>query len=307
MTIQQLEYIVAVNKFRHFVTAAEHCGVTQPTLSSMIQKLESELDVSIFDRSKHPIQPTAIGIRLIEQAEVSLRELRKLKEMILNETESMAGTLKIGVIPTLAPYLVPEFIHLFKAKYEQVELIISEMRTASLIEALDKESIDMFIAATPLEQPDFYEIPLYYEKFLAYFSLDDPFRDIPLSASNMPQNNLWVLQEGHCVRNQIFNFCQTTMNYNHSFEAGSIETLVRIVDKNGGYSVIPELHLSFLNEEQKKNVREITSPPAVREISIVIKKNFIKERLINAVANTIKEIMPENMLDERLKKFSIRL
>jgi LysR family hydrogen peroxide-inducible transcriptional activator len=219
----------------------------------------------------------------------------------------MSGTLKIGVIPTLAPYLVPEFIHLFKSKYRQVELIISEMRTASLIEALDKESIDMFIAATPLEQPEFYEIPLYYEKFLAYFSQDDPFRDTPLSASNMPPDNLWVLQEGHCVRNQIFNFCQTSMNYNHSFEAGSIETLVRIVDKNGGYSVIPELHLSFLNEEQKQNVREITYPPAVREISIVIKKNFIKERLINAVADTIKEIMPENMLDERLKKYSIRL
>ena len=307
MTIQQLEYIVAVNKYRHFVSAAEHCGVTQPTLSLMIQKLESELGVIIFDRTKHPIEPTVIGFRLVEQAEVSLREMRKLKEMILNETESLAGPLRIGVIPTLATYLVPEFIHLFTAKYQQVELIISEMRNGSLIEALNKESIDMIIAATPLEQTEFYEIPLYYEKFIAYFSPDNPFRDVPLSASNMPQENLWVLQEGHCVRNQIFNFCQTDMNYNHSFEAGSIETLVRIVDKNGGYSVIPQLHLAFLSEGQKKNVREIKSPPAVREISIVIKKNFIKERLINAVADTIKAIMPENMLDERLKKFSIRL
>lgn len=307
MNLQQLEYIVAVNKHRHFVTASEQCGVTQPTLSTMIQKLEAELGITIFDRTKHPVAPTAMGQRIIDQAETTLREMRKINELVTAETQTLAGPLRIGVIPTLAPYLVPEFIHRFKTGYEAVELTISEMRTATLIEALNKDAVDLFIAATPLEQPDFYEIPLYYEKFIAYFSPDNPFRDEPLSASKMPQDNLWVLQEGHCVRDQIFNFCQTKTAYNQAFEAGSIETLIRIVDKNGGYSVIPELHLAFLTEEQKKNVREIASPPAVREISLVIKKDFVKERLINAVADTIKQIMPENMLDERLKKFSIKL
>ncbi len=307
MTFQQLEYIVALNKFRHFVAASEHCGVTQPTLSQMIQKLESELDVSIFDRSKHPIEPTAVGLKLIKQAEIALREKAKLAEIVTNETQMISGPLKIGVIPTLAPYLVPEFIYRFTKNCQHVELTINEMQTSALIEALRKESIDMFIAATPLLQDDFYEIPMYYERFVAYFAPDNRFRDLELSASKMPQENLWVLQEGHCVRDQVFNFCQSEMNYNHAFEAGSIETLVRIVDKNGGYTVIPELHLPFLTEEQKQNVREINSPPAVREISIVIKKDFIRERLINAVANSIKEIMPENMLDERLKKFSIKL
>jgi Transcriptional regulator len=307
MTVQQLEYIIALNKHRHFVTASEQCGVTQPTLSTMIQKLESELGVSIFDRSKHPIEPTAMGARLISQAETTLREMRKMKEMVESETESLSGALKIGVIPTLAPYLVPEFIHSFRELYSQVMLTVSEMRTASLIEALRKDSVDMFIAATPLDQPDFFEIPLYYEKFVAYFAADNPFRDVPLSANQMPQENLWVLQEGHCIRSQIFNFCHNTAEYNHAFEAGSIDTLVRVVDKNGGYSVIPELHIGFLTEAQKKNVREIANPPAVREISLVIRKDFIKERLINAVADSIKKIIPENMLDERLKKFSIRL
>ncbi|HEY4785313.1 MAG TPA: hydrogen peroxide-inducible genes activator [Bacteroidales bacterium] len=307
MTVQQLEYIVAVNKYRHFVTASEQCGVTQPTLSLMIQKLESELNVSIFDRSKYPIEPTTMGLRLIHQAEITLREMRKMKEMVISETESLSGPLKLGVIPTLAPYLVPEFIHEFKANYPQIQLSISEMRTATLIEALQKDSVDMFIAATPLEQPDFYEIPLYYEKFVAYFAPDNPYRDTPLSAQNMPRENLWILQEGHCFRSQLFNFCQNSVEFNHAYEAGSIETLIRIVDKNGGYSVIPELHLSFLTEEQKANIRNIDYPPAVREISIVIRKDFIKERLINAVANTIKSVMPENMLDERLKKFSIKL
>jgi LysR family hydrogen peroxide-inducible transcriptional activator len=233
--------------------------------------------------------------------------MRKINELVKSETQMLSGPLRIGVIPTLAPYLVPEFIHRFKSSYEAVELTLSEMRTATLIDALHKDAIEMFIAATPLEQADFYEIPLYYEKFVAYFSPDNPLRDVPLSATQMPQDNLWVLQEGHCVRDQIFNFCQTKTAYNQAFEAGSIETLIRIVDKNGGYSVIPELHLEFLTDEQKKNVREIASPPAVREISLVIKKDFIKERLINAVADTIKHIMPESMLDERLKKFSIKL
>jgi LysR family hydrogen peroxide-inducible transcriptional activator len=181
------------------------------------------------------------------------------------------------------------------------------MRTATLIDALRKGTIDMFIAATPLEQADFYEIPLYYEKFVAYFAEDNLNRNVPLSATNMPDKDLWVLGEGHCIRTQIFNFCQNTIAYNHAFEAGSIETLVKIVDKNGGYSVIPELHLPFLNENQKNNVRMIENPPAVREVSVVIKKDFIRERLINAVAETVKSIIPEHMLDARLKKFSIRL
>ncbi len=307
MTIQQLEYIVALNKFRHFVTASKECGVTQPTLSMMLQKLENELDVSIFDRSKHPIEPTEVGLRIINQAEATLRELKKVKQVVIDETESLSGPLNIGVIPTLSPYLIPQFIKEFKSNYPEIQLTISEMNTETLIQALKRESVDMFIAATPLEEDEFYEIPLYYEKFLAYFSKDHPLRDISLSATNLPQENLWILEEGHCLRDQIFNFCQRSLPYNHTFEAGSIDTLVRIVDMNGGYSVIPELHMDFLTEEQQINVREINEPPAIREISIVIKNNFIKEKMINAVADSIKSIIPNHMLDERLKKFSIKL
>lgn len=307
MTVQQLEYIVALQKHRHFVKASEQCGVTQPTLSLMIRKLESELNVTIFDRSRFPVEPTAMGSRLIAQAEVTLRELRKMKEMVIRETECLSGPLKLGVIPTLAPYLIPEFMGAFRENQPSVQLTISEMRTASLIEALQKDTVDMFLAATPLNQDDFYEIPLYYEKFAAYFAIGNPFREVTLTAENLPRENLWILQEGHCFRSQIFNFCHDTVKFNQEYEAGSIETLIRIVDLNGGYTVIPELHLPFLTEAQKANVREIDCPPAVREISIVIRKDFIKERLINAVANTIKSLMPENMLNERLKKFSIRL
>lgn len=307
MTLQQLEYIVALNKHRHFVSAAKHCNVTQPTLSTMINKLEAELDVSIFDRSKQPVAPTAMGEKIIAQAEISLRELQKMQDLVDSETQLMKGPLNVGVIPTLATYLIPGFINSFTSHYPAIDLSLSEMHTETLIGALKKESIDMFIAATPLLEPDFFEIPLYYERFVAYFSPDHPLREAPLSAANLPKDNLWILEEGHCFRDQLFNFCQHKVNYNQSFEAGSIETLVRIVDKNGGYTIIPELHLDFLNDVQKLNVREINDPPAIREISVVIRKDFIKERMINAVADTIKSVIPEHMLDERLKKFSIKL
>lgn len=307
MTIQQLEYILAVDKYRHFVKASKECGVRQPTLSHMIKKLEEELGVVIFDRSKHPIEPTAMGKKLIEQARIGLREFRKLNDIVLAETENISGPLKVGVIPTLAPYVVPEFIKVFNSNYADAILTMAEMTTAQCIYALKHETIDLFIAATPLEEEEFYEIPLYYEKFIAYFSKGCIVDNKTLSASDMPKENLWVLEEGHCLRDQVFNFCQREMAYNESFQAGSVATLIRTVDSNGGYTVIPEMHISSLSESQKRGLKEIADPPAVREVSIVIRKDFIKERMINAVANTIKEIIPESMLDKRLKQFSIKL
>lgn len=307
MTLQQMEYIVALNKHRHFVNAADECGVTQPTLSAMIQKLEEELDVKLFDRNKHPVEPTAIGEKIIRQAETALNEVRRIKEVVNNEALVLSGSLKMGVIPTIAPYLVPLFIASFKKDFGQIDLTISELRTSEIIKKLENNNLDMAILSTPIGHPDMLEIPLYYEKFVAYFSPDDPYRNSTLMASNMPMEQLWVLQEGHCARKQIFNFCGAKSRGNHTYEAGSIDTLVKIVDTNGGYTVIPEMHLKFLSEEQLKNVRQITSPPAVREISIMIRRDFMKERMINAVADTIKKVIPPAMLDERLKKFSIKL
>lgn len=307
MTIQQLEYIVAVNYYKHFVKAAEACKVTQPTLSTMIQKLEEELDVQIFDRTKHPVATTAIGQKIILQAQTTLNDLCRLKEIVSSEVNTLSGNLKIAVIPTIAPYLVPDFIKNFTTNYPEVTLSILEMRTSFIIEQLLLASLDMAILSTPLKNPELFEIPLYYEKFVAYFSSDNPHKDETIENGILPIDDLWVLQEGHCIRNQVFNFCKRKSAKKSIYEAGSIDTLVKIVDKNGGFSIIPELHLAFLTKDQLKNIREINTPPAVREISIVIRKDFVKERMVNAVAETVKKIIPVNMLDERMKKFSIKL
>ena len=307
MTIQQFEYIVAVNRYRHFVKAAEECRVTQPTLSTMIQKMEDELHVKKFDRKKHPVEPTEMGMRIIRQAETALHEIRRIQEMVHSEKELISGNIRIGIIPTIAPYLIPPFISAFRKDFPAVTLSISEMKTNNIIYNLRSSLLDMAIVSTPIEQPDFLEIPLYYERFVAYYSPDEPQKDIQLNAQNMPLEHLWVLQEGHCFRKQIFNFCDKASTHNMTYEAGSIDTLIKIVDNNGGYTVIPELHLPLLSPEQKKNIREISSPPAVREISIIIRNDYIKERIINAVADTIKKIIPEPMLNEHLKQFSINL
>ena len=307
MTLQQLEYIIALDKTRHFVRAAEMCGVTQPTLSAMIQKLEDELDCRIFDRSSHPIVPTEVGAMILQQAQVVMFNVHQLKENVLTQKGSVAGSLSLAIIPTVAPYLLPELITLFRRDYVDISLKISEMRTETIIEKLHSAEIDMAILSTPLDDPKILEVPLYYEKFVAYISPNEPlYLQDEVSTNDMQLDHLWVLEEGHCLRNQVFNFCK---NKTHSaiYEAGSIDTLVKIVDRNGGYTVIPELHINLLTDVQKQHLRKIVRPEATREIALVIRHDYVREGLINAVANSIKQIIPQHMLDARLKKFAIKL
>ncbi len=308
MNLQQLEYIVALDKHRHFQRAAESCGVSQPTLSALIQKLEEELDLTLFDRKSHPIATTDSGRAVIDQARVVLYNIAQLKEMTLKEKEMNTGTIRIGVIPTVAPYILPRLFKQMQQMFPQIELRAFELRTSVIIEQLRKAELDMAILATPLEQPDFLEIPLYYEKFAAYVSpSEDIYQKEEIAAHEMPTEHLWVLKEGHCMRNQVFNFCQTKSAYSTSYEAGSIDTLIKIVDENGGYTVIPELHLPLLHDSQQQHVRQLALPTPVREISLAIRQDYVRERLVNAVADAVKAIIPESMLDARLKKFAIKL
>ena len=308
MTLQQLEYVLALEKTRHFVRAAEMCSVTQPTLSAMIQKLEDELDCKIFDRSRQPIELTEIGSQIIKQAQIVIYQANQLKESVQSEKHNLKGTLNLAIIPTIAPYLLPQFIASFKNLYPEITLKVSEMHTSTIIEKLRVAEIDMAILSTPLEDSKILEVPLYYEKFVAYIApTESIFSRDELSASDMPLDKLWVLEEGHCLRNQVFNFCNEKPVQQSVYEAGSIDTLVKIVDLNGGYTVIPELHVNLLNDSQKQNLRNITKPEATREISVVIRHDFVREGVLNAVAECVKQIIPSHMLDARLKKFAIRL
>lgn len=308
MTIQQLEYIVAVDEHRHFVRAAESCNVTQSTLSAMILKLESEFDTMIFDRNAHPVVPTPMGRKIIDQARVILFNKSQLEELIFTEKTGVAGSVALGIIPTIAPYVLPKFLKEVADNHKEIDLKVSELTTATITEKLRKAELDMAILATPLEEPGILEIPLYYEKFVAYISPIEAIYEMKeISSHGMPTEKMWVLQEGHCLRGQVFNFCESRASALTMYEAGSIDTLIKIVDTNGGYTVIPELHVGLLTESQLRNIRPLTSPQTVREVSLVFRDDYVREGMLNRIAGIVKKIIPSEMIDARLKKFAIRL
>jgi LysR family transcriptional regulator, hydrogen peroxide-inducible genes activator len=292
MNIQQLEYIVAVDEFRHFVRAAEKCCVTQPTLSMMLQKLEDELGVKIFDRSKQPIEPTPDGKEVIKRAKSILGEINRLKEYTSQLTDDVSGVIRLAVIPTLAPYIVPLFIQPLMETYPKLNLIIKEMNTSSIIECLKTSQVDIGLLATPLNEPLLEEYPLFYEEFLAYTSVSMPTTDKEyLLPSEIDISHLWLLEEGHCFRSQVLNFCELKKKEipenRLQYEAGSIETLVNLVDTNNGVTIVPLLATLKFTSEQKNRLRQFKVPKPVREISLVINKNFSRTKILQALKDEI--------------------
>lgn len=303
-----MEYVVALDTYRHFVRAAESCGVSQSTLSTLLKKLEDELDTIIFDRDAHPLKPTPAGEKVIAQAKVVLYNVGQLREMTLTDRQQSSGEVKIAVIPTVAPYIVPKLFKRMNEDNPEIHPHIFELQTPEILVKLAQAEIDMAIMATPLERPNLLEVPLYYEKLVMYVSAEEPLaRKKKIQSHEVPSDHLWMLKEGHCLRNQVLNLCEKVSGYKAIFEAGSIDTLVKIVDENGGYTVIPELHIDLLREWQKENIRPLVGPEPVREISLVIRNDFVKERMLNEVAEAVKKIIPEHMINSALKKFAIRL
>lgn len=308
MTLQQMEYIVALDKYRHFVLAAESCGVTQPTLSALIQKLEEELDVKIFNRDRKQVTPTDIGEKIIRQARTALNEVYRIREVVADETSTTNGNLRIGILPTIAPYLVPDLIHHFRKSFPNVNLYIDEKENESLVKDLELGNIDMAITTLPESSKGLLEIPVYVERFVAYFSEKCSKAQQFISKGEIPAEQIWILKEGHCLPHSGLNLCKNGQFGNHIYQAGSIETLIRIVDKNGGYTIIPELHLRFLNDKQKEKVLPLqVDPPAQRQVSLLVKEDFVRERMMQAVLDVLQQIIPEEMMDNRIKKHAVRL
>ncbi|MCG8474704.1 MAG: LysR substrate-binding domain-containing protein [Cytophagales bacterium] len=305
ISTQQLEYIAAIDTYRHFVTASEHCHVTQPTLSMQIKKLEKELDIVIFDRSKQPLVPTEAGKDLIVQVRKILKEIERIDDVVEQYKNSCTGTLKLGIIPTVAPYLVPYFIGNFLRKYPEVELIISELKTDELITALRKETIDAGILATPLGLEGILEKPLYYEQFMCYTEENLEWsKKNKLSVKELLSKKIWVLSEGNCFRNQTFNLCAVdqldSQNLSFQYESGSIEGLIRLVDREGGSTLIPELVSLELGDKKLERLKFIESNP-VREISLVLSRNYVKKKLIEKLSEEIRLSLPSHLLNNASK------
>jgi LysR family hydrogen peroxide-inducible transcriptional activator len=298
MNIQQLEYILAIDQYRHFARAAESCHVTQPTLSMMIQKLEEELGLKIFDRSRQPVCPTEAGEKLLIQARQILLEVKRFEELASEANNFMGGELKIGVIPTIAPYLLPLFIQSFVEKYPDVKLKISELITDQILAYLEKGELDVGILVPPENDKSIKEIPLYHEAFVVYSPRE--FDKEYLLAEDIDVNELLLLEEGHCFRSQIMQFCELRkLSNNHvEYTSGSLETLRYLTDKHLGITILPELATLHLTPEQMTSVKQFAAPRPVRKVSLVTKRDFVKRRLLEALAEEVKLNLPTNVLKE---------
>ena len=299
MTLQQLEYIVAVYQTRHFAKAASNCGVTQPTLSMMIQKLEQELDVKLFERNSQQVLPTPIGKKVVEQAWKVLTRAKRIKEIINEERQSIEGSFRIGILPTIAPYLLPRFFPKMVNEHPHLQLHITEMKTTEIKRALAHDLIDAAVVLRIEDLEQYATLPLFFEQFMAYVSPESSlFSNMNIKTSDLTTQLLWLLEEGHCSRDQLAKFCnlQTATDSQSTYHLGSIDTFMRMVESGQGITFIPELAVEQLTEKQRLLVRPFALPIPTREVVLISNKSFIRTHLLNYLADTIRTSVPPRML-----------
>ncbi len=299
MTLTQLGYVVAVDKYKNFGIAAKHCGVTQPTLSMQIQKLEEQISLILFDRSVQPIKTTKIGETLIKQAQVVLRESAKLNELVLEEKDESKGEIRLGVIPTLAPYLIPLFLKRFMKANPSLKVIVEELQTSQIIKKISESDLDLGLLVTPIDDENVKAEALFYEPFLAYVAETSPLRQQKkIEQTDLNSNDLWLLTDGHCFREQSLLLCRnrkkiSDQNKNLLFESGSLETLKKMVDQENGFTLLPWLAAQDIKDE--KRLKEFVNPAPSREVSLIYNKYFRKEKIKNSLVDVIKANLPKEI------------
>ncbi|PJJ53021.1 hydrogen peroxide-inducible genes activator [Hymenobacter chitinivorans] len=298
MNLQQLEYIVALDTHRQFVLAATACCVTQPTLSMQVQKLEEELGVLLFDRTSKGLQPTAAGAKVVQQARQVLREVQQLHEVVQLEKGDVVGELRLGVIPTLAPYLVPLFLVELAGRYPGLRLHVEELQSAAIMQRLKDHTLDVGLLVTPLDDKALREIPVLEEPFLGYVAEAHPlYAKELLEPADLDADGLWLLQQGHCFRHQVLNLCNPpapTTPRPYTYESGSIETLKQLVARTNGYTLVPELSVL---EEVGRNpmVKRFAAPEPVREVSLVVHYGFVRLPLLATLRDVILARLPARL------------
>ncbi len=296
MTLTQLNYIVAVDKHKNFGAAALSCKVTQPTLSMQIQKLEDELGVILFDRSEQPIRATKIGENLIRQARIILKEAHKFDEIVLEEKDETRGDIRIGVIPTLAPYLMPLFLKDFMKSNPNIKLVVEEIQTTQIIQKLEDSELDMGLLVTPIEHEGLESEPLFYEPFLAYVSDKSSLaKQNKVDQKDLNSSDLWLLTDGHCFREQSLLICKnrkksSDQNKNLSFESGSLETIKKMIDQESGFTLLP--YLATLDIQNSKKLKEFNSPAPTREVSVIYSRYFRRTKIKENLIKSIQEHLP---------------
>ncbi len=295
MTITQLQYTLAIAEHKNFTKAAEKCFVTQPTLSTQIQKLEEELDVLIFDRSKKPIELTDVGRKIVLQARNIVNEADRIKDIVDQQKGFIGGEFKLGIIPTIMPTLLPMFLKNFIKKYPKVKLKIEELTTEEIITRINDGHLDAAIAATPLEIENIKERPLYYEPFVAYIPQSHRLKDKKkIEVADLEIDDMLLLEDGHCFRDGVINLCKTfkdQVDDHFQLESGSIETLIKLSNEGMGMTLMPYMHTLDIKEKTSNNLRHFVEPSPAREVSIIYHKSELKMQIIDALHSVISGVI----------------
>lgn len=304
-TLTQLEYLLAVTSERHFGRAAKRCHVSQPSLSLQIQKLEEELGVIIFDRTQKPINITEHGMDIVNQAKVILREHKRLHHIASESSDEPRGDFHLAVIPTVSQYLVPRFVGNFARDFPEVNLTIDEYKTEEIISLLKNDQVDAGLLVTPLEEDGIEERIMFYEKFFAYLAPGHPnLKKSQLSEFDLDENNIWLLGEGHCFRDQVLRVCSLDKRRpvieNIQFSGGNLETLKQMVARHGGFTLLPELAIETITpKDQEACIRPFQSPVPTREVSLAYSRSLYKKKILEALESAIKASLPETIKQHR--------
>ena len=300
MTIIQLEYFLAVANCGSFSQASEHCFVTQPSLSMQVKALEEELGVILLDRSKKPVIPTEAGRVVLNQIRTVLKEFNTIREVVAEMKRETAGKMRLGVIPTIAPYILHKFIPAFAKKYPKVELEIREMVTADIVEALHKDRLDAAIVALGTCGEGIVEQELFNDRFFLYVSPNHPLIErTNVRIEDIDPSELVLLSPGNCLRDQIIELCQASrdMPRHYAFESGTLDTLMRLIDCSSGVTVIPEMALEYIPEERRKQVKMLAKGATSRKVALAVRRTYVKSSIVEALTKTIiseVKIQPNN-------------
>jgi len=308
MTLQQLEYIVAIEEYGYFVEAAEACGVTQSTMSLMVKKLEEELDVRIFNRDTHPVSVTEIGRKVIDEAKLVVYHSKQLTELTRSEKDICSGDLNVAMTTTVAPVLMAGMFKYIKLHYPDLRLQMEEMITSTVLDKLKKAEVDMGILTSPINDPDLLEIPLYYERFFAYVSPENAMaRQESLERDHVLDNPVWIMRDGVRLFDRSMLRPGEAFTYEKMYEGGRVGILLQIANESGGITIIPETHIKFLSESMRQRLKPIVNPIPKRTICLVIRKDYIHEQIMNIVIRSIKTIIPYELWDNVIMSEYLRL
>jgi len=308
MTLQQLEYIIAVDEHGYFVAAANACNVTQSTLSLMIKKLEEELDVRIFNRDTHPVTVTEMGRKVIDEAKMAIYHTKQLMELTRTAKEQSSGELSIAMTTTVAPVLMPGLFHYMRTKFPAIRLRVEEMITATIIAKLKKAEVDMGIITYPVNDPDLLEVPLYHERFFAYVSPKDAlYQSESIERKQLLKYQVWTMKNGVRLFDRSKVKLEEEITYDKLYEGGRVGILIQIANENGGITIVPESHLHLMPENEKGCIRPIVNPTPERTIGLAFRKDYVHERMMNIVIKAIKILVPAEMIDGMIRTDYLKL